>query len=186
MAYQSHHCSATLPCSVCLTVFLHTCLALSVLLPFMLCAPCPFNAPFLFCVFQLLHTASFYTPESLSTTTLISSLFCILIVSVHLVHALCTMLLHALPMSSALPDHHCNSSASLAVKPMRPSSLGVMPRFLSLSSSRDSSSSLSQSSSFPLLQFQAPTVFHLSIASMNSLHSTGRCLETLHLLWRSP
>jgi hypothetical protein len=67
MAYQSHHCSATLPCSVCLTVFLHTCLALSVLLPFMLCAPCPFNAPFLFCVFQLLHTTSFYMPESLST-----------------------------------------------------------------------------------------------------------------------
>jgi hypothetical protein len=116
----------------------------------------------------------------------ISSLFCIFILSVHLLHPLFTMLLHALPMSSALPDHHCNSSASLAVKPMRPSSLGVMPRFLSLSSSRDSSSSLSQSSSFPLLQFQAPTVLHLSIASMNSLHATGRCLETLHLLWRSP
>jgi hypothetical protein len=96
------------------------------------------------------------------------------------------MLLHALPMSSALPDHHCNSSTSLVVKPMRPSSLGVMPRFLSLSSSRDSSSSLSQSSSFPLLQFQAPAVLHLSITSMDSLHATGRCLETLHLLWRSP
>jgi hypothetical protein len=52
------------------------------------------------------------------------------------------MLLHALPMSSALPNHRCNSSASLAVKPMRPSSLGVMPLFLHLSSSRDSSSSL--------------------------------------------
>jgi hypothetical protein len=81
----------------------------------------------------------------------ISSLFCIFILSVHLLHPLFTMLLHALPMSSALPNHHCNSSASLAVKPMHPSSLGVMPRFLSLSSSRDSSSSLSQSSSFPLL-----------------------------------
>jgi hypothetical protein len=45
------------------------------------------------------------------------------------------MLLHALSMSSALPDHHGNSSASLAVKPMRPSSLGVMLRFLSLSHS---------------------------------------------------
>jgi hypothetical protein len=178
MAYQSHHYSATLPCSVCLTIFLHTCLALSVLLPFMLYAPCPFNAPFLFCVFQLLHTASFYMPESLSTATLISSLFCILIVSVHLVHAICAILLHALTlchcsphrdihchstlpplhslehqhtlfvlhvllMSSPLPDHHGNSSASLVVIPMCSSSLGVMLRFLSLSSSQDSSSSLS-------------------------------------------
>jgi hypothetical protein len=95
------------------------------------------------------------------------------------------MLLHALSMSSALPDHHCNSSASLAVKPMHPSSLGVMPRFLHLSSSRDSSSSLLQSSSTSLLQLQASTLFHLSIASMTSLHSTGRFLETLQLLWQS-
>ena len=42
------------------------------------------------------------------------------------------MLLHALSMSSALPDHHRNSSASMVVKPMCPSSLGVMLRFLSL------------------------------------------------------
>ena len=81
----------------------------------------------------------------------ISSLFCIFILSVHLLHPLFTILLHALPMLSSLPDHHCNSSTSLVVKPMHPSSLGVMPRFLSLSNSWDSSSSLSQSSSFPLL-----------------------------------
>jgi hypothetical protein len=37
-----------------------------------------------------------------------------------------TMLLHALSISSVLPDHHHNSSASLAIKPMHPSSLGVM------------------------------------------------------------
>jgi hypothetical protein len=116
----------------------------------------------------------------------ISSMFSVFILCVHLFHPLYTMLLHALSMSSALPDHHFNSSASLAVKPMHPSSLGVMPRFLSLSSSRDSLSSLSQSRSFPLLQFQDPTVLHLAIASMSSLHATGRCLETLHLLWRSP
>jgi hypothetical protein len=135
MDYQSHHCSATLPCSVCISVFLHTFLTLSIFLPFMLCAPCPFHAPFLFCVFKLLHTASFYMPQSLSTSTTLSSLLCILIVSVHLVHAICAMLLHALPKSSALPDHHYNSSTSLVVKPMCPSSLVVMPRFLSLSSS---------------------------------------------------
>ena len=135
MAYQTYHCFSTLLCSTCISVFLHSSLALSVLLPFMLYAPCSFNAPFLFCVFQLLHTASFYTPKSLSTVALISSLFCILIVSVHLVHAICVMLLHALPMLSALSDHHYDSSASLVVKPMRPTSLGVMSRFLSLSSS---------------------------------------------------
>jgi hypothetical protein len=94
-------------------------------------------------------------------------------------------ILHALFMSSAMPDHHCDSSASLAVKSMCSSPLGVMPRFLSLFSSRDSSSSLSQSSSFSLLQLQASTLFHLSIASMNSLHSTSICLEPLQHLWKS-
>jgi hypothetical protein len=143
MAYWSHHCSATLLCSTCISVFLHTLLTLYVLLPFMLCVSCPFFAPILFCAFQLLHSTSFYTHESLSIVVTISSLFYLLILCVHLLHPLLTMLMHALPMSSALPDHHCNSSASLAVKPMHPSSLGVMPRFLSLSSSRDSSSSLS-------------------------------------------
>jgi hypothetical protein len=182
MAYRSHHCSATLLYSTCISVFLHTLLTLYVLLPFMLCVPYPFYATFLFCAFQLLHSASFYTHQSLSAATqsLLSAVF---LYPVHLLHPPFTMLLHSLPMLSALPDHHCNSSSSLAVKPMHPSSLGVMTRFLSLSSSRDSSSSLSQLSSFPLLQFQSPTVLHLSIASMNSLHATGRCLETLCLLW---
>jgi hypothetical protein len=46
-----------------------------------------------------------------------------------------SMLLHALSMLSALFDHHGNSSDSLAVKSMRPSSLGVMLIFLSLSCS---------------------------------------------------
>jgi hypothetical protein len=99
-------------------------------------------------------------------------------------HAL--LVLHVLLMLSPLPDHHHNSSASLVVIPMRSSSLGVMLRFLSLSSSRDSSSSLSHSISFPLLQLQAPALFHLSIVSTNRLHSTGGCLETLQLLWQSP
>jgi hypothetical protein len=181
MAYRTYHCSATLLCSTCISVFLHSSLALSVLLPFMLCAPCSFNAPFLFCAFQLLHIASFYMSESLSTAP---NLFFVL--HTYSLFAPCAcylaMLLHAFPMSSALPDHHCNSSASLVVNPMHRSSLGVMPRFLRLSSSRDSSSSLLQSSSTSLLQLQASTFFHLSIASMTSLHSTARFLETLQLL----
>jgi hypothetical protein len=111
-------------------------LALSILLPFMLCGPSPFNAPFLFFLFQLLHTPP--SPRlklSPPTTNLISSFFFILIVSLPLLHALSIMFMHPLTMSSALPDHHCNSSASLVVPPMRPSSLGVMLRFLILSCS---------------------------------------------------
>jgi hypothetical protein len=168
MAYQSHHCPATLRCSIYISVFC-TLLALSVLLPFMLYVPCPFNALFPFYAFLLLRSVSFFTPQSHPTsTTQISSLFYILLVSLLLVHAICTSLLHALPlpffstlgcllalpsansslppasphsvlhlllMSSTLPDHHCNSSASLAVPPMRPASLGVILRFLGLSSS---------------------------------------------------
>jgi hypothetical protein len=62
MAYRSHHCSSTLRFSLCISVFC-TLLALSVLLPFMLFAPCPSNAPFPFCTFLLvalcllLHTS---------------------------------------------------------------------------------------------------------------------------------
>jgi hypothetical protein len=95
MAYRSYHCSATLLCSTCISVFLHTLLTLYVRLPFMICVPCPYNAPFLFCAFQLLHFASFYMHESLSTAP-ISSLFFIFILSVHLQHPLFAMLLHAL------------------------------------------------------------------------------------------
>jgi hypothetical protein len=134
MAYQSHHCFATLPCSIYLTIFLHTCLALSILLPFMLYAPCPFNAPFLFCVFQLLHTTSFYTPESLSTTTLISSLFCILIVSVHLAHTICTMLLHALHPAIVL--HIGIFTATPHYHHFTPSSINTVSMFCMFSSCR--------------------------------------------------
>jgi hypothetical protein len=98
MAYRSHHYSATLHYSVFISVFC-TLLALSVLLPFMLSTPCPFNAPFPFCTFLLLRSASFFTPQSHSTTTTsISSLFCILIVSMLIVHEICTKLLHDLPL----------------------------------------------------------------------------------------
>jgi hypothetical protein len=158
LAYQTYHCSTILLCSpVSVSLCLHllwifdllffstrapqpsfsvllSCSTHSLrflcLLPFMIYVPFPLNAPFLFSVFQLL-----YTPECLSiTATPISSLFCILIVSVHLVHpsphtSACSH------MSSTLPVHHGNSSASLAVRSICPSSLGVKPRFLSLSGS---------------------------------------------------
>jgi hypothetical protein len=168
MAYRSHHCSSTLCCSVCISVFC-TLLALSVLFPFMLSVPCPFNAPFPFYTFLLLRSTSFFTPQSHPTTTPISSLFNILVVFVHLVHAIFSLLFHPLPtisstsgcflhftlpqlshllcailslsvlhlllIVSALPDHHGNSSASLVVSPLHPSSLSVISRFLSFSGS---------------------------------------------------
>jgi hypothetical protein len=102
MAYRSYHCSATLLCSTCINVFLHTPLTLYVLLPFMLCAPCPFNAPFLFCAFRMLHSASFYVHKSLSIATTISSLFCVFILSVHLLHPPCIVPLHALQHATIL------------------------------------------------------------------------------------
>jgi hypothetical protein len=55
----------------------------------------PFNAPFVFYAFPLLHSTSFFTHASLTTaTTTISSLFHILILPVHLVHAPNPMALH--------------------------------------------------------------------------------------------
>jgi hypothetical protein len=113
MAYQTHHCSAAFRCSVCLIAFLHTSLALSVLPLFMLCAPCPFTAQFLFCALQLLHSPPSshmnhlhqqqpQQPPTTTTTTPFSSLYCVFIASVHLVHAMFAMPLHAdsAPLSS--------------------------------------------------------------------------------------
>jgi hypothetical protein len=170
MAYQSHHCSATLPCSVCISVFctlllcfmffcllcsvchvpsmhhsssVHFCTALCLLLhtsitlnnnnnthlffilhTYSLCAPCACNmchASACSHHANVLHIGVFTaTPPCHPFTPQASTPLSVL---------------HLLLMSSALPDHHCNSSASLAVQPMRPSSLGVMLRFLSLSGS---------------------------------------------------
>jgi hypothetical protein len=71
----------------------------------------------------------------------ISSLFHILILTVHLVHALCLMVLHPLHVECSA----CSSWKLFSFSggfPMRSTSLDVMLRFLSLSGSRDSSSSL--------------------------------------------
>ena len=126
LAYQAYHYSVMLLCSpVSVSLCLHL-LALSdllffstsapqpsftvsvmhlcslLLLRFMLSIPCPFYTPFLFCAFQLLHSASFYTPESLSIAATISSLFHIFILSVHLLCPPCTMPLHALHHATVL------------------------------------------------------------------------------------
>jgi hypothetical protein len=114
----------------------------------MLCAPCQFTAQFLFCAFLLLHSPPSHTSillhnnhsNSNSNSNPISSLYRVFIASVHLVHAMFAMPLHAdspviLHLSSALSDHHRDSSASLVVHPTCPASLYVILRFLSLSGS---------------------------------------------------
>jgi hypothetical protein len=121
MAYQTNHCSAAFRCSVCLIAFLHTSLTLFVLPLFMLYAPFPFTAQFLFCALcaMSIHCtvpllcssaaalSSFFTHEPPSPTTfkatsnsnnnLFSSLYRIYVASVHLVHAIFSIPLHAHP-----------------------------------------------------------------------------------------
>jgi hypothetical protein len=140
MAYQPCHCSVTLLCPVCISVFC-TPLALSILLHFMLYVPYPFNALFLNYAFLLLHSTSLYTPEfSYTATTLISSLFNILIVSVVFVHAIFAMPLHAhsTPNSSTTQVLCLIIIVNLQLLwsfTTRSTSLYVILRFLSLSGS---------------------------------------------------
>jgi hypothetical protein len=117
LTYQAYHCSAMLLCSpismsLSLYIFLRFlifCFSLQEHLSLPLLShcivahiPCSFCASsfYAMCTMSIQSTipilcisaathSSFYTPESHSmTTTLISSLFCMLIVSVHLVHAI--------------------------------------------------------------------------------------------------
>ena len=121
MAYQPCCCSVTLLCPVYISVFC-TPLSLSVLLPFMLYAPYPFNAPFLDCAFFLPCSASLYTPEFsyVVTTTYLFfvshsySLCCLCACNIHNASA-CSLHAKFLHNLSALSDHHCDSSASLVV-----------------------------------------------------------------------
>jgi hypothetical protein len=133
MAYQTYHCSDVFCFSVCLITFLHTSLALSVLPLFMFYAPCPFTTQFLFCVIQLLHSPPSLhmnhlhqkQPQQLPPTTTTSSLLCNVYIYSFCAYCACnifhsyacsyrTNLLH---LSSALHDHHRNSSGFLAIFP---------------------------------------------------------------------
>jgi hypothetical protein len=87
MAYRSHHCSTTLHCSVCISVF-YTLLVLSILFP--LCSlrhvPSMHHFPsvhFYYCTLPPSSHLNHPQPQQPQ----ISSLLCILIVSVQLVHA---------------------------------------------------------------------------------------------------
>jgi hypothetical protein len=150
MAYPTYHCSAASRCSFCHTAFLHISLALSVLLQFILCAPCPFTAQFLFSPIQLLHNLPStrmnhfphqqtppleqQQPPHLFSVPCIYSFCAPCACNVRHASA-CILSVVILHLSSALSDHHRDSSASLVVRPACPVSLGVMLRFLSLSGS---------------------------------------------------
>jgi hypothetical protein len=118
----------------------------SILLPLMLSTPFPFNAPFVFCPFQLLHSPYFFTHALLHLSKNDSHLLFLLpsysLCTHSIVYTQCFFIFF---MSSALPVHHSNSSASLAVKHMCPASLGVRLIFICLCSRWDSSSSFAQS-----------------------------------------
>jgi hypothetical protein len=141
MAYLPCRCSVTLLCPVCISVF-RTPLALSVLLSFMLSAPYPFSASFLYYPFLLLCFASLHTPQFSSTVTPFCPFFffaflsSLLSLCMQYLQCLCMLTPRQIPHnSSALSDDHRDSSASLVVQPMCLSSLGVMSRFLFLSGS---------------------------------------------------
>jgi hypothetical protein len=105
MAYPTYHCSVVSHCSFCQTAFLHISLPLSVLLQFILFAPCLFTTKFLFKSIQLLHNLPSSCmnhfphqqtpPLEQQQQHLISSLYRVFIASVHLVHVVFAMPLHA-------------------------------------------------------------------------------------------
>jgi len=181
MAYQPCRCSVTLLCPVCISVF-YTPLALFVLLPFMLYVPYHFNAPFLDCAFLLLCSASLYTPEfSYTATTLISSLFSILIVYVVFVHVIFAMPLHA---------HSTQNSSTTWVLYLiiivtlqllwlfstRSASLYVILRFLSLSGN------------LRLFVFSVTVklTFFVLVTGLNSHPTINRLHEHIHPSWIFP
>ena len=81
-----------------------------------------------------MHHSQQQQPQSLLFSTFLYSLciLCILYMQWFFIHC----------MLSALPLHHRNSSASLFVKAICPSSLGVMIKFLHITGNWDSSSSV--------------------------------------------
>jgi hypothetical protein len=131
-------CAMSLQCTIpllyisaaALCLLLHTSITLNnnnhfffVQHSYTLCAPCACN----------LLLAVAFSPTLISSTS--GCFFHFILPPIpspvcHSVSLCCIMLI-----VSALPDHHGNSSASLAVSPTHPSSLGVISRFLQLSSS---------------------------------------------------
>jgi hypothetical protein len=123
---------------------------LPILFFYFLCSmcPCPFTAQFFFCAFQLLHSdpsscmnhLQRQHPQQLQQQQQPNLFFVPCTYSFYAPCACnirhssaCSYHANFLHISSALPDHHRNSSTSLVVPTMRPTSLGVLLRFLNLS-----------------------------------------------------
>jgi hypothetical protein len=106
------HClPARIPCTFCSSIF---------------CALCaiPFQCTFcLLCISAAALHLLLHTCITHNNNNLITSLYRVLIASVHLVHAMytnasaCSHHVNLFHISSALSDHHGNPSASLAVFP---------------------------------------------------------------------
>jgi hypothetical protein len=163
MAYQSHHCSATLLYSACISVSLS--LRLSRFLFFCSVSACAPRLPLplflsqiyifvlctmpLLCISAIAHNILFPRVKLFSTEATSSFFF-----------VLCIFI-----MPSPLPDNTPNSSSPLAITLSLFFIHGHYAKTLWL-----------------LWQLQSSTLFHLSIVSILSLHSTDRYLETLQLL----
>jgi hypothetical protein len=114
---------SSLFCKILLLSLPH-CLPACIRSPFCSSAFCALCAIPIQCTFCFLSISAatpplyFFTPAllHLNNNNFITSLCRVLIASVHLVHAICAMLLH-LFIVSALSDHHYDFSASLAVFP---------------------------------------------------------------------
>ena len=133
-------CTMSLQCTIpllyistaALCLLLHTSITLNrhhpnlffVLHSYNLCAPCACN---------MCHVPACSPPPIFFHIRVFTHTYLLHLFPTSSLNPLCLLLL--LLMSSTLPDHHCNSSASLAVPPTRLASLGVMLRFLSPSGS---------------------------------------------------
>jgi hypothetical protein len=149
MAYQSHHCSATLLCSACISVLLllaSSCAPPVQLLFFLLCSMLPLHS------FRCISDLHFrYCATSLTThlhdsrKITLYSLFCMFFSP----RVLCLIIIQTLRLLWQL-FRICSSS------------VGVILRFLGFSSSRNSSSSLSVTTSHLWLLWLLSPFLHVT------------------------
>jgi hypothetical protein len=166
----------------------------------MLCVPCPFTAQFLFCSISAAALPSFFTHESPSTTTTATPTQQ---QQPHLFSVPCTYSFCAPCACNARNPLHAHtafiSSTSRVLCLIIMVTLQLLWRFSHAFNITGCHAEIPQ----PLWQlrlfvfsvlvelilsvfsYRLQSLFHLSIACINNPQSTGRCLETLHLLWRS-
>jgi hypothetical protein len=163
IAYQSHHCSAALLCSACISVFLLGFFFEIYVLLLCLCMHLSFLLPL-----SDMHLCSMRYASSVHFGCCPQHAFSPCEITLNRSNLL-FFVLRIFIMPSPLPDNTPNSSSPLAITLSLFFIHGRYAKTLWL-----------------LWKLQSSTLFHLSIVSILSLHSTDRYLETLQLLWRSP